>query len=159
MLYVGVEDWREHVDQMQQYSAAINSCMRETRGLLGRLADDIGRTLDKIASRERYVNHELTHQLAALRAAHNRRADRRETYRQASGGLADKSKHLAEVGLCAAFQSKSGHLFTDAARVVCSKRLCNGLVSVRPSVPSTDSGRDMLLFIYSCRCQIDADLF
>jgi len=32
---------------------------------------------------------------------------------------------------------------TDAARIVCDKRLCNGRMSVRPSVPSIDSSSDV----------------
>ena len=92
-----LQDWRDHVDQMHQYSDAIESCMHDTRGQLERLADDIGRTLEKIASRERYVNQELHYQLNGLKTAQDRRAERKETYRQASVGLADKSRYLAEV--------------------------------------------------------------
>ena len=94
---VVVEDWRDHVEQMHQYSSSIESCMRETRGQLDRLADDIGRTLEKISSRERYLSDELHYQLNGLRLAHDRRAERKETCRQAGAGLADKSKYLAEV--------------------------------------------------------------
>ena len=85
---------------MHQYSAGVESCLRETRGQLARLSADIGRTLDKIASRERYLADELRHQLGALAAAHDRSAERKEMYRQAGVGLADKAKHLAEVFIC-----------------------------------------------------------
>jgi len=91
------EDWRDHVDQMHQFSDAIELCMKETRGQLERLADDISRTLEKIASRERYVNQELHYQLNGLKSAHDRRAERKEAYRQASVGLAENTQYLAEV--------------------------------------------------------------
>ena len=91
------QDWRDHVDQMHHYADAIQSCLKDTRGQLERLSDDISRTLEKITSRERYVNQELHYQLNGLKSAHDRRAERKETYRQASVGLADKSKYLVEV--------------------------------------------------------------
>ena len=100
LVFIGApcqQDWRDHIDQMHQYSGAIDSCMKDTRGQLGRLSDDISRTLEKIASRERYLNQELHYQLNGLSSAHDRRAERKATYRQASVGLADKSRHLAEV--------------------------------------------------------------
>jgi len=71
--------------------------MKDTRGQLERLSDDISRTLEKIASRERYLTDELHYQLNGLKSAHDRRAERKETYRQASVGLVDKSRYLAEV--------------------------------------------------------------
>jgi len=92
-----MQDWRDHVDQLHQYSDAIESCMKDTQGQLERLSDDINRTLEKIASRERYLNDELHYQLNLLKSAHDRRAERKETYRQASVGLADKSRYLTEV--------------------------------------------------------------
>ena len=92
-----VEDWRDHVDQLHVFSGAIESCMRDTRGQLERLTDDISRTLEKIASRERYVNQQLHYQLNGLKYAHDRRAERKETYRQASVGLNDNTHYLAEV--------------------------------------------------------------
>jgi len=94
---VTVQDWRDHVNQMHQYSAAIESCMTDARGQLVRLSDDISRTLEKIDSRERYVNHELHHELSGLKSAQNRKSERKETCREASVGLADKSRYLAEV--------------------------------------------------------------
>ena len=92
-----MKDWREHVDQLHHYSDAIDSCMKDTRSQLERLCDDINRTLEKIASRERYLTEELHYQLNGLKSVHDRRAERKETYRLASVGLVDKSRYLAEV--------------------------------------------------------------
>jgi len=82
---------------MHQFSDAIELCMKDTRGQLDRLADEIGRTLEKIASRERYLNQELHYQLNGLKSVHDRRAEWKETCRQASVQLADSTQYLAEV--------------------------------------------------------------
>jgi len=71
--------------------------MKESRGQLERLAADISRTMEKIASRERYINQELHYQLNGLKSAHDRRAERKETYRQNSVRLTESTHYLAQV--------------------------------------------------------------
>lgn len=71
--------------------------MAEARGHMDRLHDDIVRTLEKVSSRERYLNQHLQCPLTDFRIVQDQRAAIREAYRRASNGLVEKSRLLAEV--------------------------------------------------------------
>ena len=71
--------------------------MTETKSYLSQLQDEIIHTLEKIASREKYINKQLDHSLVDYRAIQDQLAEIKERYRQASGGLTERSRTLAEV--------------------------------------------------------------
>ena len=57
------KDWRVHVDQMHQHHGNIDTHLKDTKQQLDKLYEDITRTLEKVASREKYVNNQLEHLL------------------------------------------------------------------------------------------------
>ena len=52
---------------MHQHNDNINTNLKDTKGQLDKLYDEITRTLEKIASREKYVNNQLEHHLQVLK--------------------------------------------------------------------------------------------
>jgi len=56
------------VEQMHSHSDGIEKSLTETKGLLSRLHDEITKTLDKIATREKYLNGQLEHHLNEFRS-------------------------------------------------------------------------------------------
>ena len=48
---------------MHQHGEGIENSLKETRSHLDKLVDDITRTLEKVASREKYINNQLEHHL------------------------------------------------------------------------------------------------
>jgi Intra-flagellar transport protein 57 len=64
---------------------------------MNRVYDDIAHIMEKINSRERYLNQHLQHPLADFRAVQDQRATIKDLYRRASNGLVEKSRLLAEV--------------------------------------------------------------
>nr|KAJ3422383.1 Intraflagellar transport protein 57 [Polyrhizophydium stewartii] len=50
------KDWRIHFDQIDHHQKTINACMAETQSQLAKLHTEIEKTLEKIASREKYIN-------------------------------------------------------------------------------------------------------
>ncbi|XP_052806204.1 intraflagellar transport protein 57 homolog [Mya arenaria] len=91
------KDWRVHVEQMHQHKDGIETSLTETKTYLDKLHDEITRTLEKISSREKYINNQLEHHLSEFRGAQDSLAETKERYRQASGGVTDRSRLLAEV--------------------------------------------------------------
>lgn len=91
------KDWRTHVDQMHQHKVGIESSLVETKSHLDKLHDEIGRTLEKISSREKYINNQLEHLVQQYRTAQDQLAQTKEKYRQGSGGVTQHSRTLAEV--------------------------------------------------------------
>ena len=84
---------------MHQHKDGIETSLTETRQYLDKLHDEITRTLEKIASREKYINNQLEHHLVEFRGAQDSLAETKERYRQASGGVTERSRLLAEVWL------------------------------------------------------------
>lgn len=91
------KDWRVHVEQMHQHKDGIETSLTETKSYLDKLHDEITRTLEKINSREKYINNQLEHLLVEFRGAQDSLAETKERYRQASGGVTERSRLLAEV--------------------------------------------------------------
>ena len=48
---------------MHQHKDGIESSLKDTKSYLDKLYDEITRTLEKIASREKYINSQLEHHL------------------------------------------------------------------------------------------------
>ncbi|XP_050416006.1 intraflagellar transport protein 57 homolog [Patella vulgata] len=91
------KDWRVHLDQMHQHKDGIETSLTETKTYLDKLHDEISRTLEKIGSREKYLNSQLEHLLHDFRNIQEQSTETKERYRQASGGVTERSRILAEV--------------------------------------------------------------
>ncbi|XP_029434332.1 intraflagellar transport protein 57 homolog [Rhinatrema bivittatum] len=91
------KDWRIHVDQMHQHKEGIESSLKETKGYLDKLQNEISKTLEKVGSREKYINNQLEHLVQEYRAAHAQLSEARERYQQASGGVTDRTRVLSEI--------------------------------------------------------------
>jgi len=61
-------DWRAHLDQMQKYRGGIDEALATTKGQLDKLHSDISHMLEKIGSREKFLNGQLEPLLVQYRA-------------------------------------------------------------------------------------------
>ncbi|XP_076602186.1 intraflagellar transport protein 57 homolog [Chaetodon auriga] len=91
------KDWRIHVDQMHQHRDGIKSSLREAKSYLDKLQEDIGKTLEKVSSREKYINNQLEHLIQEYRSAQAKLSEAKERYQQASGGVTERTRVLAEI--------------------------------------------------------------
>ncbi|XP_017663489.1 PREDICTED: intraflagellar transport protein 57 homolog isoform X3 [Lepidothrix coronata] len=91
------KDWRIHVDQMHQHKDGIDSSLKETRGYLDKLHNEISRTLEKINSREKYINNQLEHLVQEYRSAQALLSEAKEKYQEGSGGVTERSRVLSEI--------------------------------------------------------------
>ena len=82
---------------MHHHKEGIETSLSESKTYLDKLHEEIMRTLEKIASREKYINNQLEHHLNEFRTMQDQLAETKERYRQASGGVTDRSRTLAEV--------------------------------------------------------------
>lgn len=82
---------------MHQHKDGIESSLTETKTHLDKLQNEITRTLEKISSREKYINNQLEHLLGDFRGAQEQLSESKERYRQASGGVTERSRLLGEV--------------------------------------------------------------
>ncbi|XP_037537338.1 intraflagellar transport protein 57 homolog [Nematolebias whitei] len=91
------KDWRIHLDQMHQHRDGIKSSLTDTKSYLDKLQDDVGKTLEKVSSREKYINNQLEHLIQEYRSAQAKLSEAKERYQQASGGVMERTRALAEV--------------------------------------------------------------
>ncbi|XP_067385280.1 intraflagellar transport protein 57 homolog isoform X2 [Channa argus] len=91
------KDWRIHLDQMHQHRDKINSSFREAKNYLDKLQEDIGKTLGKVSSREKYINNQLALQIQEYRIAQAQLREVKEEYQQASRRVTEKTRVLAEI--------------------------------------------------------------
>ncbi|XP_061128680.1 intraflagellar transport protein 57 homolog [Syngnathus typhle] len=91
------KDWRIHVEQMHRHRDGISSSFREAEGYLGKLREDIGKTLEKVRTREKYVNNQLEHLIHDYRQAQAQLGRAKEQFQRASEGLTEKARVLADM--------------------------------------------------------------
>ncbi|XP_034410742.1 intraflagellar transport protein 57 homolog isoform X1 [Cyclopterus lumpus] len=91
------KDWRIHVDQMHQHRDGIKTSLKEAKSYLDKLQEDIGKTLEKVSSREKYINNQLELLIQEYRGAQAKLSEAKERYQQASGGVTERTRVLAEI--------------------------------------------------------------
>ena len=94
---VFIKDWRTHIEQMHTYQSAIEESLGDTRGYFEKLYDEISRTLEKIGSREKYINSQLEEPMHALRNYQDKLAEIKETYRSRSSGINERTQVIGQV--------------------------------------------------------------
>ena len=70
------------MEQMHTYRDGIESSLDSTKTQLEKLHTDVARTLEKISSREKYLNSQLEGPLGDLRQLQDKLAATKEQYRQ-----------------------------------------------------------------------------
>ncbi|XP_015602420.1 intraflagellar transport protein 57 homolog [Cephus cinctus] len=90
-------DWRAHLDQMKQHRSNMNTSLAGTKGQLEKLHLDIGNTMDKIRTREMYLNRQLEPILQEFRTLQEELSKVKEQYRDVSGGVTERTRVLNKL--------------------------------------------------------------
>uniref|UniRef100_A0A8I5TA76 Intraflagellar transport protein 57 homolog n=1 Tax=Pongo abelii TaxID=9601 RepID=A0A8I5TA76_PONAB len=69
----------------------------DNKGFLDKLHNEITRTLEKICSREKYINNQLENLVQEYRAAQAQLSEAKERYQQGNGGVTERTRLLSEV--------------------------------------------------------------
>lgn len=90
-------NWRIRFEELKKRNHLINNEHKKSNDGLNRIELDVQKSLDRLESRERYVQqqmHALCNELLAYRSELNRSMD---NYQQINGGVISKSRRLAEL--------------------------------------------------------------
>ncbi|XP_054714052.1 intraflagellar transport protein 57 homolog [Uloborus diversus] len=90
-------DWRSHLDQIHQHRKNIDETLSSTKLQLDKLHSDISRSLEKIGSREKYLNNQLEQLVLEYRTAQDQLAQVKEQYKSVSGGVTERSRILSQI--------------------------------------------------------------
>ncbi|XP_072271304.1 intraflagellar transport protein 57 homolog isoform X2 [Pyxicephalus adspersus] len=125
------KDWRVHVDQMHQHKDGIETSLKETKGYLDKLHSEVSKTLEKVSSREKYINNQLDPLIQEYRTAQAQLSELKEQYQQITTKVTDKTRILSEVTeeLEKVKQEieEKGSSITDGAPLVKMKQALNKL--------------------------------
>uniref|UniRef100_A0A8C4SX95 Intraflagellar transport protein 57 homolog n=1 Tax=Erpetoichthys calabaricus TaxID=27687 RepID=A0A8C4SX95_ERPCA len=91
------KDWRVHVEQMHQHKDGIESSLKDTKGYLNRLQDEISATLEKVGSREKNINTQMKHLIQEYRVAQSQLSEAKERFHQGSSRVTERTRILAEI--------------------------------------------------------------
>ncbi|XP_075706482.1 intraflagellar transport protein 57 homolog [Rhinoderma darwinii] len=91
------KDWRAHVDQMHQHKDGMETSLRETKGYLDKLHNEVSKTLEKVGSREKYINSQLDPLIQEYRAAQAQLSELKEQHQQVNEKVTEKARILSEV--------------------------------------------------------------
>lgn len=82
---------------MHVYQDSIEDSLRDTKSYFEKLYDEISRTLEKIASREKYINSQLDEPMTNFRNYQDHLSEIKETYRSRSSGINERTQMLSSV--------------------------------------------------------------
>nr|XP_033336954.1 intraflagellar transport protein 57 homolog isoform X1 [Megalopta genalis] len=85
-------DWRSHIDQMQQLRINISTNLTGTRSQLDKLHSELSNTLDKIKTRESYLNRQLEPILKEYQTLQEELSKIKEQYRDVSDGVTERTR-------------------------------------------------------------------
>lgn len=97
MLEESGNNWRVRFEELKKRNSLINTELNQCNDGLGKLELDVQKSLDRLESRERYVQQQmdaLCNELLAFRSELTRSM---ENYQQINGGVISKSRRLAEL--------------------------------------------------------------
>ncbi|CAH0560872.1 unnamed protein product [Brassicogethes aeneus] len=90
-------DWRAHFDQMKNLRNNIESSLLPTKTHLEKLHKEIGSTLEKVGSREKYLNRELEGILDEYRILQDQLSQVKDKYKNISTGVANRNRELSKL--------------------------------------------------------------
>ena len=82
---------------MHTYQDSIDESLKDTKSYFEKLYDEISKTLEKINSREKYINSQLEEPMQAFRNYQDRLAEIKETYKTRSTGINERTQLLSQV--------------------------------------------------------------
>ncbi|KAK6729140.1 hypothetical protein RB195_006281 [Necator americanus] len=91
------KDWRMHLEQMATLQQNLTDLIDELTPKLDSVANEVEKSLERIESRERTLNQQLGMWLSRYKESQDARAEVRERYKAASGGVAERTTTLQKI--------------------------------------------------------------
>ncbi|KAJ1562358.1 Intraflagellar transport protein 57 [Nowakowskiella sp. JEL0078] len=91
------KDWRIHLEQMHHHRQTISSSLGDTKTQLTKIQAEIEKTLEKISSREKYINTQFETQTEEYRALQDQLSDWKQKQGVASSHVTDLTIDLARI--------------------------------------------------------------
>ncbi|TPX45811.1 hypothetical protein SeMB42_g03771 [Synchytrium endobioticum] len=91
------KDWRVHLAHMEQYRQNVGGYMNDSSTLLTKIQAEVDQTLEKISSREKYINGQFEPQASDYRTLRERLSELKHHYQGSSGTVTRLTNELMRV--------------------------------------------------------------
>ncbi|KAI9207305.1 intra-flagellar transport protein 57 [Polychytrium aggregatum] len=91
------KDWRIHLEQMQHHKVTIHSSLSETKTHLTKLHAEIEKTLEKIVSREKYINTQFEGQTEEFRSLQDQLSELKQKYNITNTNVTELTNELSKL--------------------------------------------------------------
>mmetsp|Transcript_39173 Transcript_39173/g.97041 ORF Transcript_39173/g.97041 Transcript_39173/m.97041 type:complete len:223 (+) Transcript_39173:19-687(+) len=91
------KDWRSHLEAAHKHQEQISRTFPEVKVMLDHVADDVAQILEKIATRERFVNSQLEPLAQEFQVHRENLNGVQERYNKSTEAVADLTNELARV--------------------------------------------------------------
>ncbi|PNG99896.1 Intraflagellar transport protein 57, partial [Tetrabaena socialis] len=91
------KDWRSHLDEAHQHKEVINKAWPDSKQSLERLRADLNSTLEKLQTREKFLNEQFEGLMQQYRASRTTLTDVQETYNRKTEAVADRNSELHRI--------------------------------------------------------------
>lgn len=119
-------DWRSHLQQMHTQHEGIQESLSTAKTRLDKLHFDVSQTMDKIKSREKFLNSQLDPILIEYRSVQDELARVSAQYQEVNGGVNERQRALAlvseELDAVKQEMEERGSSMTDGTPLVNIKR-------------------------------------
>ncbi|KAK3239465.1 hypothetical protein CYMTET_16032 [Cymbomonas tetramitiformis] len=91
------KDWRTHLEQTHQHQQTIEDALPDSKSQLDRVESEVTGALEKITTREKFVNNQFEHLTREYRAVREQLAQVQERYNKSTENVAELTNELAHV--------------------------------------------------------------
>ncbi|CAF0846864.1 unnamed protein product [Rotaria sordida] len=91
------KDWRARQEQRLTYKSQIANSLKDAEQMLTRFHTDIAKSLEKITTREQYINSQLNDHVHEFHQQQDLLAQAKQHYRHCSSGITEKSQQLSQI--------------------------------------------------------------
>ncbi|CAF4302739.1 unnamed protein product, partial [Rotaria magnacalcarata] len=91
------KDWRARQEQRLTYKSQIATSLKDAEQMLTRFHTDIAKSLEKITTREQYINSQLNDHVHEFHQQQDLLAQAKQHYRHISSGITEKSQQLTQI--------------------------------------------------------------
>ncbi|GAX75055.1 hypothetical protein CEUSTIGMA_g2499.t1 [Chlamydomonas eustigma] len=97
LLTADTKDWRTNLEEVHNNSKSISTAWPESRGVLEKLRSDLNGSLEKLTTREKYLNEQFERQMQQYRAQRVALQNIQVSYNQHTEAISDRNNELHRI--------------------------------------------------------------
>mmetsp|Transcript_14908 Transcript_14908/g.32320 ORF Transcript_14908/g.32320 Transcript_14908/m.32320 type:complete len:480 (-) Transcript_14908:727-2166(-) len=122
LLNADAKDWRSHLEEVHNHSKTISTAWPENRTVLEKLRGDLNNSLEKLTTRERFLNEQFERLMQQYRASRQQLQEIQEGYNKRTEAISDRNNDLHRISEqleeMKTLMDEKGNNISDATPVV-----------------------------------------